>query len=120
MTEPVLREPEQIRQDCAASWPRLRRAAWRQRRLLSRRTTVIIYGRGYQRTFGIGAMFPTGIPLLSISFDRFDLFRFGGMGGEEFMTRILLLGFWLSSILVGVVCMGVRRIVEKRQPSQMQ
>ena len=43
-------------------------------------TTVIIYGRGYQRTFGIGAMFPSGIFLFLMSFSRFDVFRFGGVG----------------------------------------
>ena len=78
--------------------------------------TVIIYGRGYQRTFGIGAIFPSGTLLFSMSFARFGLFNgMGGMGREEFFIRLLLLGFWLTSILVGVVCMGVRRFVEKRQ-----
>ena len=28
-------------------------------------TTLIIYGRGYQRTFGIGAMFPSGFLMFS-------------------------------------------------------
>jgi hypothetical protein len=37
-----------------------------------------------------------------------------GMGGEEFWVRSLMLGFWVSSVLVGVVCMGVRRLVEQR------
>lgn len=83
-------------------------------------TTVIIYGRGYQRTFGIGAMFPSGFFLLSIAFDRLDLFRREGLPPDEFWGRILMLGLWLSCLLVGVACMGVRRLVEKRQPSRRQ
>jgi hypothetical protein len=79
-------------------------------------TTVIIYGCGYQRTFGIGAVFPSGILVLMIPFGRLGPFGFGGMGREEFVIRLLMLGFWVSSLLVGVVCMGVRRLVERRQP----
>jgi len=81
-------------------------------------TTVIVYGRGYQRTFGIGAMFPSGILLLMVPFGRLEPFRWGAMGNEEFLIRILMLGFWVASLLVGVVCMGVRRLVERRHPSR--
>jgi hypothetical protein len=35
-------------------------------------TTVIIYGGSYQRTFCIGAMFPSGIFLLMVPYDRRD------------------------------------------------
>jgi hypothetical protein len=80
-------------------------------------TTVIIYGHGYRRTFGIGAMFPSGIFVLSMAFDHLNLFRWTSIRGDDFWARMLLLGFWVSSLLVGGVCTGVRRLVEKRPAS---
>jgi Na+-translocating ferredoxin:NAD+ oxidoreductase RnfE subunit len=81
-------------------------------------TTVIVYGRGYQRTFGIGALFPSSVLLLMVPFGRLEPFRWGGMRGEEALIRMLMLGFWVASLLVGVVCIGVRKFLEKLNPSR--
>jgi hypothetical protein len=81
-------------------------------------TTVIIYGRSYQRTFCVGAMFPSvSLPLIIV---------FGGMnvtpyhwnlnGFEDFSFRMTVFAFWVSGLLVGGLCVGVRRLVE-RQPT---
>jgi hypothetical protein len=80
-------------------------------------TTVIIYGRSYQRTFCIGALFPSGIFLLMVPYGGMTPFRFGSPGGEDFWFRIVVCGFWVSSLLIGGVCVGVRRLVEKRPAS---
>ena len=82
-------------------------------------TMVIIYGRGYQRTFGIGAMFPAGARMLLGVMFYWELpFSRGwpnGGGDEEITVRLVVCGLWLSSLLVGVICAGVRWIVEKRR-----
>ncbi len=79
-------------------------------------TTIIIYGRSYQRTFCIGAMFPAGIFLLMIPFGSIGLFRWGSSGGDDFGVLVVG-GFWISNLLIGGVCVGVRRLVEKRPAS---
>ena len=84
-------------------------------------TTVIVYGRGYQRTFCIGAIFPSTILLLLALFTVLDhgtaFYRWNSPWNspeEDFWFRIVVFTFWLSSLLVGLVCMGVRRLVETR------
>ena len=79
-------------------------------------TTVIIYGRSYQRTFCIGAMFPAVFFLLFILSGGMDRTQFGrGIPGfEDFEHRIECFSFWASSVLIGGVCVGVRRLVERR------
>jgi Ca2+/Na+ antiporter len=81
-------------------------------------TTVIIYGRSYQRTFCIGAMFPSCIFLLMIPYGSMGLFRFGLNGEDDFWLRLVVFGFWVFCVVVGLVCMGVRRLVEKRPDSR--
>ena len=82
-------------------------------------TTVIIYGRSYQRTFCIGAMFPSCIFLLMIPYGSMGLFRFGVTNAQDDIGfRLVVLGFWVSSLLIGGVCVGVRRLVEKRTDSR--
>ena len=91
-------------------------------------TTLIIYGRGYRRTFGIGAMFPAGICLFFALIETLvhgpNFYRWSSpsaiLGVDEFAFRFEFCGFWASSLLVGVVCMGVRRLVEKRPDSRKQ
>ncbi len=81
-------------------------------------TTVIIYGRGYQRTFSIGAMFPAGIlmllALLAILDHGMSFSRWDSPNEDEFWVRLVLFGFWASSLLVGGACMGLRWLVERR------
>jgi hypothetical protein len=82
-------------------------------------TTVIIYGRGYQRTFGIGAMFPVGVLLLCLDvFGRtFGALSMGSGGGDDRIIRLTLFVLWISCLLVGMICVGVRRFLERRPSS---
>lgn len=81
-------------------------------------TTVIIYGRSYQRTFCIGAMFPTGSLLLAMTMSPFMLVNPNSMGGfqayTDFEARMVACAFWVSSLVLGGICVGVRRLVERR------
>jgi len=77
-------------------------------------TTIIVYARGYRQTFAIGAIFPTGLVL----FSGYGLFRgmplsVGPSVGDETVFRLVLFLFWLSSFLVGAICVGVRRYLER-------
>ena len=83
-------------------------------------TTVIIYGRSYQRTFCIGAMFPAVFLPLLILFRGMDatLYRWNSGGYEDFALCISAVAtFWASSLLIGGLCVGVRRLVERRPAS---
>jgi hypothetical protein len=87
-------------------------------------TTVIIYGRSYQRTFCIGAMFPAVFFLLSIllssgmtNLSRWNLSGVNLPGFEDFAFRTVVCSFWGSNLLIGGVCVGVRRLVERRPTS---
>jgi hypothetical protein len=84
-------------------------------------TTMIVFGRGYQRAFGIGAMFPAIIlvffgvimigesNVLSSSGPRFDR-----SSDDYFILRLVLLLCWTSDVVVGLVCMAVRWALVKR------
>ncbi len=80
-------------------------------------TTVIIYGYSYQRTFCIGAMFPSGVFLLMIPYGGMGLFRLGSNSPDDYGFRVVVAGFWVSSVLIGAICVGVRRLVERRPGS---
>jgi hypothetical protein len=79
--------------------------------------TVIVYGRGYQRTFCIGAVVPFGVLLFALAFDMVILFLDGPPGprGDALAFRLTVVGFWASSILAGAICAGVRRLIERRR-----
>lgn len=85
-------------------------------------TTLIIYGRGYQRTLAIGAMFPSGFCQLFALMAMFEhaipIHSWNPPGDEDLLFRFVFAGFWASSIVVGLICMGLRRLVEKCPPSQ--
>ena len=79
--------------------------------------TVIMYGRSYQRTFCIGAVVPFGVLLLTLAFAGVILFLDGpSPRGNSLATRLVVVSFWASSLLIGGVCVGIRRLVE-RQPA---
>ena len=77
-------------------------------------TTVVIYGRGYQRTFCIGAMFPSAFFLFMVPYGGMGMFPWGSPSGDDIVFRMVVCGFWASSLLIGGVCVGVRRLVEKQ------
>jgi hypothetical protein len=77
-------------------------------------TTVIIYGRSYQRTFCIGAMFPSAFFLFMVPYGGMGMFPWGSPSGDDIVFRMVVCGFWASSLLIGGVCVGVRRLVEKQ------
>ncbi len=75
---------------------------------------VLVYGRGYQRTFCIGALFPSGLVTYQIGGSAFMRATYG-MGPDE-MTELLAAIFLLAYCLVvlcgGLLAMGVRWMVE--------
>jgi hypothetical protein len=81
-------------------------------------TVVVIYGRGYARTFCIGALFPVGVLLSNLSRGL----AFVGMGGFprrlDAEDRLFVMFFAFVACLVaagfGLLAMWVRRIVEGR------
>lgn len=77
--------------------------------------TVIIYGRSYQRTFSVGALVPFGVLLLTLAFAGAVLFFDRPSADADFVCRLVVVGFWISSIPVGAICVGVRRLAEKRR-----
>jgi len=87
-------------------------------------TTFIVFGRGSQRAFGIGAMFPA-VPL--VFYGLTTIGEFGVFSGrvtqwtpvddEFYILRYVLLLCWASDLVVGFVCMGVRSLLERRRRS---
>lgn len=84
-------------------------------------TVAMIYGRGYVRTFSIGAMFPAGLALwYALVFTLFlrspfqpndpDTLRWTLMVWTSVATALIILG--------GLIAMGVRWMVESPQRPQ--
>ncbi|MGO9110508.1 MAG: hypothetical protein ACLP9L_14900 [Thermoguttaceae bacterium] len=79
--------------------------------------TIIIHGGSYERTFCIGAVVPFGVLLVSLAFG--GVVFIDGPSRLNFLAfRLAVVGSWVSSLLVGVICMGVRRLLEYRRDSQ--
>jgi uncharacterized protein (DUF2062 family) len=92
---------------------------------------ALIYSRGYARTFWIGALFPTGVLLLSVAVegDPFKIVRvltptlseLSGYG-DPYLARCVLgltiLVAMTMIIVAGIVAIGVRWMVESPQRSQ--
>ncbi len=84
--------------------------------------TVMIYGSSYQRTFSIGAISPPALLLASLAFAAIilspsvllgaNMELYVGKSYWEFRAMIGLL--WVSTPLMGFLCMATRRLVEKR------
>jgi hypothetical protein len=84
-------------------------------------TIALIYGRGYMRTFAIGAMFPAGLAVLV---------AFGGTVDDLFGPRFWQYrersqGLFLAAAIVlavivatGVIAMGIRWMVESPEREQ--
>lgn len=80
--------------------------------------TVIIHGSSYQRTFAIGAIFPPG--LLLSAFTPLGGFFFGRAPmsmdpGESSGFRVAIGAFWISSLAMGLLCVGTRWLLERQR-----
>ena len=62
-------------------------------------------------------MFPVGVFLLYFGFGGMtrQIYMTAGPTGQDFQYRMIVFAFWVSSLLVGGICVGVRRLVEKRR-----
>lgn len=76
-------------------------------------TIILIYGRGYARTFSVGALFPAGLvlvflPLLFLSaYSHIDAWK---LLGEVAALRVVIPV--VMSIATGLLAMGVRWMIE--------
>lgn len=87
-------------------------------------TIIIVYGRGYLRAFCIGAMFPAVLPLFPVAMlaDRLFLepnsinFYLPRLTEDInwLWFRVYVGSFWILSVIIGLICVGARRLVEKR------
>jgi hypothetical protein len=86
-------------------------------------TTVLIYGRGYRRTFCLGALFPAGVMLvcsslmilihaISAYMNEIDIWvQFADKVGPYY--RPFVGTAWVASILIGLLCVLVRLLTER-------
>lgn len=87
-------------------------------------TIIIVYGRGYRRAFCIGAMFPAVLTLLPLAVlsailfiepNGFDFYQSRLTEDTNWLWfRVYVGSFWILSVMVGLICVGVRRLVEER------
>ena len=81
-------------------------------------TTVLVYGKGYLRTFCLGALFPSAWAMFYLGYVFFQfsgaLFVVG-LGDLDEMGQTVAAFIMVSSgmsVLVGLLAMGTRRLVE--------
>jgi hypothetical protein len=81
-------------------------------------TVWVVYGRGYFRTFAIGALFPGTLVLLYSYIIPFALFDMD-IGDDSVMTRLAILAYLVGGLIVfciyGSVAMLARWLVERWQ-----
>ncbi|MBN2578494.1 MAG: hypothetical protein JXB10_05835 [Pirellulales bacterium] len=87
-------------------------------------TTVAVYGRGYKRTFCLGALFPAGTMLVCTGFMTFvhvvSAYQNNVRSVMEFIDKVgpyyrPFVGFaWGACLIIGLLCMIVRRLAEGR------
>lgn len=87
-------------------------------------TVMLIYGRGYTRTFSIGALFPAGFCLLAPMVSYFALAlaaeyyenMFDGL--EPNIVVLVFLNVYFAVVLGnGLLAVGIRRLMEAGQPT---
>jgi hypothetical protein len=95
-------------------------------------TTAAICGGGYQRTFCIGALFPASFLLFGFAVQSLwmlpEVLGKGVLsmanpydaGNLAFWFRVQAGGCWGSSIIAGLLCLGVRRLIEKGRETKPQ
>ena len=90
-------------------------------------TVVVVYGSSYQRTFCIGALFPTCTELyvtgwLLVGLTQIDAYGDAMEDFEEWLElfdslgysyRIYTAGSWLLAVIIGAAAVGVRRRLER-------
>ena len=83
-------------------------------------TTVAMHGRGYQRTFCVGALFPAGVALTGIGISYSYAVLVLGIGfmieNADLQWRIANAMVWGMIPACGLLAVVVRRIVEQREP----
>jgi hypothetical protein len=91
-------------------------------------TSVLVYGSGYQRTFCLGALFPTGIALYATGWamglalvdgdldDLGEWLEFFEAAGNPY--RVYSASAWLLAIAVGSAAVAIRRRLEARRSAQ--
>jgi hypothetical protein len=86
-------------------------------------TTVLIYGRGYRRTFCLGALFPAGAMLvcsnLMVMIHAISAYQNDTSIWMEFADKVgpyyrpFVGAAWVLCILIGLLCVGVRWLTER-------
>jgi hypothetical protein len=86
-------------------------------------TTIAIYGRGYQRTFCIGALFPAGAMLVCTSLmlliHSISAYQNSVSQWKTFVDKVgpyyrpYVGGAWVSSLLFGLLAVVVRLLTEQ-------
>ena len=79
-------------------------------------TVTLIYGRGYARTFAIGALFPAGVAFFSAFGNSVDnLFNSNTFLRYEEPAPVMVLAVAIAlvlTVLAGLIAMGMRWMVE--------
>jgi len=89
-------------------------------------TTVLVYGRGYARTFCIGGLFPAGCIVLwslagSLLGNTLEFFDLHSNLGEQAAELVVWLALdLLLTIAMGLLAMGVRWLVESSNRAETQ
>lgn len=79
--------------------------------------TLIVYGNSYQRSFAIGAIFPAAILGISLLIETGRLVRMLTSDLEVYddHLRVMVPASWAASIVFGLLCVGVRRLLDPRR-----
>jgi hypothetical protein len=83
--------------------------------------TLLVYGTRNQRTFGVGALFPTGFLLLvalnicTVRVPDFDTFL---PSSANYHGRLTVALFWMLGALNGYLCVLTRRWIEKHRETE--
>ena len=82
-------------------------------------TVAIIYGRGYGRTFCIGAIFPAGVAIWPVGYGvPLILYGMDGMDDVGYGPGIWVGVAFAVSMLFGLIAMGVRWMIQAPQRQQ--
>ncbi len=79
--------------------------------------TLIVYGNSYQRSFAIGAILPAAIlgVLLLIETGRLVRMLTSDLEVYDDDLRVMVPASWAASMVSGLLCVGVRRLLDPRR-----